>query len=108
MIAYCGLNCSDCDAYLATRENSDEKRKTIAEKWSKMYKADIKPANINCDSCKSDGKRFFHCNVCDIRQCCISKKVDNCAACESYICDTLSKFIKLAPQAGKALEELRA
>ncbi len=26
MIAYCGLNCSKCDAYLATEKNDERKR----------------------------------------------------------------------------------
>jgi len=108
MIAYCGLNCSVCDAYLATKEDNDGKREATALKWSKMYKAEIKPGQINCDGCKSDGMKFVHCNFCEIRQCCLSKNVDNCAACERYICDTLAKFIKLAPEAGIALEKLRS
>jgi hypothetical protein len=108
MIAYCGLNCLKCDAYLATQEDNDAKRTETAQAWSKMYHADIKPEQINCDGCKSDGVKFSHCNVCEIRQCCIEKKVENCAVCESYICDTLSKFIELAPAVGKALEKLRA
>ena len=107
MIACCGLNCSKCDAYLATQENNNDKREETARKWSKMYRANIKSAQINCDGCKSDGMKFFHCNACEIRQCCLSKNVDNCAVCESYICDTLATFIKLAPEAGKALEKLR-
>ncbi|MCG6881918.1 MAG: DUF3795 domain-containing protein [Deltaproteobacteria bacterium] len=41
MITYCGLNCSQCDAYRATRENSDAKREVTAQKWSRMYKAEI-------------------------------------------------------------------
>ncbi len=108
MIAYCGLNCSRCDAYIATREENDSMREVIAGKWSKMYRADINPAQINCDGCKSDGMKFFYCDMCEIRQCCLSKNVDNCAGCDSYICDILAAFIKLAPEAGKALAILRS
>lgn len=108
MIAYCGLNCYNCDAYIATQENIESKKIDTAQKWSKMYKAKIKPEQINCDGCKSMGTKFFHCNMCDIRECCISKNVDNCAACKDYICDTLASFIKLAPEAGRALEKIRS
>ena len=108
MIAYCGLNCFKCDAYLATQQDSDSKREETAQKWSKLYRVEIKPEQINCDGCKSDERRFFHCNMCEIRRCCISKRVDNCAVCEDYVCDTLSGFIKLAPEAGMALEKLRS
>lgn len=108
MIAYCGLNCSQCDAYIATQADDNAKREATAQQWSRMYNADIQPAQINCDGCKSKGVQFFHCNHCDIRQCCTSKGVEHCAACDSYICDTLAAFIKLAPEAGAALEKLRA
>jgi len=35
MIAYCGLDCSKCDAYLATIENSDLRRIETAQKWTR-------------------------------------------------------------------------
>jgi hypothetical protein len=107
MIAYCGLNCSKCDAYLATQENDEMKREETAKKWSKMYRAEIKADQINWNGCKSNGVKFFHCNNCDIRACCLEKGVGNCAACEDYICKTLSEFITLAPEAGRALAQLR-
>ncbi len=34
MIAYCGMDCSKCEGYLATQANSDAKRKEVAEKWT--------------------------------------------------------------------------
>ena len=107
MTAYCGLNCSKCEAYIATLENDDAKRAETARKWSDLYQADIRPEQINCKGCKSNGVRFSHCDVCHIRQCCLSKGVDNCAVCEDYICDKLSAFISLAPEAGQALEKIR-
>ena len=84
MIAYCGLDCSKCDAYIATTEDSKAKREETAQKWSKMYRFEITPEKINCDGCQSNGAKFFHCENCDIRQCCISMAVDHCAACENY------------------------
>jgi hypothetical protein len=107
MIAYCGLNCSKCEALIATREDDDAKREETARKWSKLYRTNIEADQINCQGCISNGPRFSHCDVCDIRHCCSSKGVDNCASCGDYICDKLSAFIKLAPQAGEALEAIR-
>jgi hypothetical protein len=47
MIAYRGLNGSQCDAYLAMLESSDTKRKTTARRWSWIYKAEILPEQLN-------------------------------------------------------------
>ena len=52
MIAYCGLNCSKCEAYIATQENDDQKREETAQIWSKLYMVEINPDQINCDGCK--------------------------------------------------------
>jgi hypothetical protein len=60
MIAYCGLNCSKCDAYIASQENDEMKREETAKKWSHMYRAEIKADQINCYGCKSNGAKFFH------------------------------------------------
>jgi len=101
MTAYCGLNCSKCEAFIATRKDDATMRAATAKKWSALYKADIKADQINCKGCKSDGIRFSHCDVCDIRQCCQSNGVENCAVCK------LAAFISIAPEAGKALDKIR-
>jgi hypothetical protein len=64
MIAVCGIECHQCPAFLATRENDDLKRKEVAEMWSKDFKAEIKPEDINCEGCTSGKERLFsHCQV---------------------------------------------
>ncbi len=108
MIAYCGMNCSKCEGYSATQENNDTKREEVAKKWSAQYKSDIKPEQINCNGCKSDGIKFFFTeSICEIRKCNIEKSTPHCAACSMYKCEKLEKFIELAPQVSNALEALR-
>ena len=109
MIAYCGLDCSKCEGFLATQADSNSQRAEVARKWSALYDADIKPEQINCDGCKPQGRKLFYCeNLCEIRKCCTAKGVDNCAACKEYPCQIVSAFIQMAPEAGKALERLRS
>jgi hypothetical protein len=43
MISCCGLDCSNCNAYIATKTNDAGKRLEAAKEWSIMYKVDIKP-----------------------------------------------------------------
>ena len=79
----------------------------MAKQWSKRYKADIKPEDINCKGCLSMGTRVFsHCNVCEIRKCGIEKGVPNCAYCDEYVCDKLEDFFKMAPGNKALLEEI--
>jgi hypothetical protein len=109
MIAFCGLECDACPAYLATQEDDDEKRAEVAALWSKMFKADIKPDHINCDGCHTKGGRsFHHCAVCEIRKCGIKRQVANCAFCDDYVCDTLEAFFQMVPDSKTRLDAIRA
>jgi hypothetical protein len=107
-IAYCGIICTECPTYIATQNGDDEKRKETAEKWTAEYKHDIKPEDINCDGCLSEGdKVFIYGTVCEIRQCGREKKVVNCAYCGDYVCEKLGKFFEAAPKLKANLDEIR-
>ncbi len=109
MIACCGLVCTDCPAFIATQTNNDQLRKSTAEKWSKMFNADIKPDDINCDGCLSNSEKLFgHCRECAIRSCCLQKQQSNCALCPEYSCQKLDDFLKFVPEARAKLEEIRS
>lgn len=105
-LAYCGLDCAECDAYIATQENSDSQRAKVAENWSKMFGGNITPEEINCNGCQSD-KLFSHCKVCEIRKCGMEKELKNCAYCDDYICEKLSKFYELESKGKRILDEIR-
>ena len=108
IVAYCGITCSVCPAYIATQKNDDALRRETAKNWSEMFKADIKPEDINCDGCPTDSERIFnHCRVCDIRKCAREKRVKNCAFCPEYSCQKLSAFLAQVPEAKATLEEIR-
>jgi len=107
MISCCGLDCSKCGAYVTTKTNDDKKREEVSKQWSEMYNTDIKPKEINCNGCRSDGQKFSYCNVCEIRKCCMEKGLKNCAGCDEYICSKLEDFFKTAPDAKTTLDKLR-
>ena len=108
MTACCGINCLECGAFLATRENDDEKRAEVAKLWSKQFNVEIKPADINCEGCLSDSPNIFsHCKVCEIRSCCKDKNITNCAFCDDYYCEKLEMLFNMAPDVKHRLDELR-
>jgi hypothetical protein len=109
IIAYCGIPCHECGAFIATQNNDEQKRVEVANIWSEQDNSDIKPEDINCDGCQSTGERLFnYCSVCEIRKCGKEKGVANCAHCDDYACDKLEGFFQLVPDSKKRLEEIRA
>lgn len=84
MIAYCGLDCEKCEAYIATKNNDNELRVKIAKLWAEMNNAPITAEMINCLGCRVEGVKTPFCeSMCEIRQCGINKAVCTCADCQS-------------------------
>ena len=97
-ISFCGINCAECPAYIATINNDDELRAKTAIEWSQGYNVDLKPENIDCVGCTStDGMHFAHCQQCDARLCGLERNLTNCGYCEDYPCDKLDKIFEMAP-----------
>ena len=108
MIAFCGLKCDECSAFIATEADDDLKRREAAELWSKQFNTVIKKEDINCKGCVSRNNVLFrHCHVCEIRKCGLSKGIMNCAYCADYACDKLENFFKIVPEVKKTLEVVR-
>jgi len=109
MIAFCGLTCTECPAFIATQKDDDEERTKVAEMWSKEFNEEVKPEDINCDGCLTEegGRVFNYCKVCKIRECGKEKAVENCAYCDDYACGILNEILNDVPEAKIALEEIK-
>lgn len=94
MIAFCGIVCDDCRAFIATQTNDAELKREVAKAWS-TKKETLKPEDIDCDGCLATGKRLFKfCQVCEVRRCGHEKGVENCAYCREFPCAKLSGLWK--------------
>ena len=107
MIAYCGLDCEKCDAYLATINNDQALRAKTAKLWAELNNAPILPEHINCEGCRVDGIKTVYCdNLCNIRQCALKKCVTTCGNCPDLAkCQIVEVITSNNPDALKNLEE---
>jgi len=110
IIAYCGLVCSDCEAYLATQAGNRNALEQVAEKWRVEYDAPgITVESVLCDGCLTEiGRKCSHCGECDIRACGMERGVANCAHCPDYACDKVERFFGFVPPARQLLDSIRA
>lgn len=109
MIAYCGLLCHECGAFIATMADDNEKRAEVARQWTKDYHKDFKPEDINCFGCRAEGVQVFgYCQICKIRACGRERGVVNCAYCNDYPCDQLTEFFQMVPANKNRLDEIRS
>ena len=106
MIAYCGLDCGKCDAYLATINDDQALREKTAKRWAELNHAPILPEHINCEGCRFDGIKTVFCDsLCGIRQCAFKKDVTTCGDCpDMEKCQTVGEVISNSPE---ALENLK-
>lgn len=107
-IAYCGIDCKACEAYIATINDDNELRIKVSKLWSELNDIEITPEMINCTGCRIDGVKTIFCDsICPIRQCALTKKVDTCATCEEMEeCEKVEMIFENNPDALKNLKNL--
>ena len=59
MIAYCGLDCEKCDAYLATINDDQALREKTAKLWAELNNAPILPEHINWKAVELMGLKLY-------------------------------------------------
>lgn len=104
-IAYCGLDCEQCDAYIATLHDDQALREKTAKLWAELNHAPILPEHIHCQGCRADGVKTVFCEqLCAVRRCALQRGVATCGDCpEMETCPTVGAIFANAPQAKKNL-----
>ena len=110
MIAYCGLTCTDCPAYVATQARDRAALEQVAALWREEFNApQLTAESVICDGCLgTTGRKFGHCSECEIRACAMKRAVVNCAHCDQYGCEKLVQFFGFVPEARTTLDGIRA
>ena len=88
IIAYCGLVCTECPAFIATQENDLDRLKAQALEW---YGKEDEATFCLCDGCTTDGRKNNFCQECRVHLCAKKRGVINCAYCDDFGCETLMR-----------------
>jgi hypothetical protein len=110
-IAFCGLDCSTCDAFIATQGDDVPAKYHVIQNWEKMYHVKgLTLEYVTCDGCHAmTGRLCGHCVECKIRVCGISKDIQNCASCNEFEkCELIQGFIGNVAIARQNLETIRS
>lgn len=104
-IAFCGLDCENCEARIATVQNDDALRRKVAAEWSALNGVTITPDMIHCAGCRIDGPKTAYCDhLCPIRRCALAKGVQTCGDCGEWtVCEKLGAILKNSPDARRNL-----
>ncbi|NHJ02540.1 MAG: DUF3795 domain-containing protein [Candidatus Heimdallarchaeota archaeon] len=108
-IAYCGLNCKTCPAYIAQKTDDQSLREETAKRWSGGGFT-VQPEQINCNGCHATENTFFHCSQCSVRNCASIKGYNTCADCGDYPCNDKLEALwnqLQSPQAKNTLDSFR-
>jgi len=109
MVAYCGLVCTDCEAYEATQAEDMEALARMADQASEQFGVEMTAADAMCDGClATTGRRIPYCHECAIRLCAVQRHVASCAHCDDYPCEKIEAFSKPGSPRRATLDEIQS
>lgn len=105
-LAYCCLNCYECELFIATRDNNEQLKAEVVQKWNIKQDENFNLQDFGCLGCKSEKLAFF-CKDCNVKKCAIQKGFQICAQCEDLdYCD--KKLWKNFPEIKEKAKETKA
>lgn len=103
-MAFCGLDCSDCAIYVASKTGDDSLRQAYAAHESARWKIEIDASRLNCHGCKDLQPKSGFCATCEVRKCAMERQLENCATCAEYPCSKLDRVHAAMVNVGKAVD----
>ncbi len=109
LMAYCGQDCAQCEAYQATQADDVAWKERVAAQWREGFQNEnFNIMSVTCDGCVTAGGRLSsYCSVCPVRACAEEHGVESCAYCPDYDCETIRGFFQMNPALQQALDALR-
>jgi len=91
LLAPCGLYCGVCAIYIADRDNNQKFKERLVNVYKPLSKT---VDDIKCKGCLSDKKEdlFGYCQLCTIRDCIQTKKINGCYECNDFPCKHIENF----------------
>lgn len=90
VLSLCGFRCDLCLAYQPNIEAHPENRQILSDGWHKYFGFRLPPEEIFCEGCSAESGPTLD-RDCPVRPCAVARGVENCARCQSYICETLTE-----------------
>jgi len=109
MVAYCGIVCTDCDAFKATQAEDMKALERTAKETSEQAGVELTAADMMCDGClATTGRQIGYCHECEIRRCALPRHIETCAHCDSFACDKIEAFSNPGSAHRKTLDNIRS
>ena len=92
ILTRCGYRCDLCLAYRPNFEKHPSNQQKLSDGWFKYFGFRIELENIACDGCMAEHPSLID-QGCPVRLCVLEKGLENCAACDEYVCEKLKERI---------------